>query len=233
MGQKVNPKSLRIGNIYTWDSKWFAEKKKYPRLLEQDVLIKDFLNKKLRDAVLEKIEIDRSPGVLTLTIFAAKPGIIIGRGGAGVEDLKKELKFKILNKKSIIDIGKINLNINIKEVSKPNLSAPVVMHGMIADLEKRIPFRRVMKQALFRIEKGGAEGAKVIIGGRLNGAEIARSEALSFGKIPLHTFRADIDYAQGIARTIYGAIGVKVWIYRGEIFRDGKGAAKNNKPKSK
>ncbi len=233
MGHKVNPKSLRLGNIYTWTSKWFSDKQKYPRLLEQDTLIKNYVNKKLRDAIIEKIEIERSPGNVTITIYSAKPGIIIGRGGAGIEELKKELQSKILNKKSIVDIGKYNLNINIKEVPKPNLSAPVIMSGMIADLEKRIPYRRVLKQGLFKIEKAGAKGGKVMVSGRLNGAEIARTEMMTFGKIPLHTLRADIDYAQGIARTIYGAIGVKVWIYKGEVFGEEKKQENTNKGNSK
>lgn len=218
MGHKVNPKSFRIGNIYTWNSKWFANKKKYSKLLRQDILIKNFLRKKLRESLLETIEIERSPTVLDITIYAAKPGMIIGRAGAGIEELKKGLKNTILNKKSIADIGRVTMNINIKEVAKPHLSSPVIAQMVISDLEKRIPYRRAVKGALGKIERSGAQGAKIIVSGRLNGAEIARSETLSFGKIPLHTLRANIDYFGGVARTIYGVIGVKVWIYKGEVF---------------
>ncbi|MDD5043593.1 MAG: 30S ribosomal protein S3 [Patescibacteria group bacterium] len=218
MGHKVNPKSLRLGTIYTWNSKWFSDKKNYRKLLRQDVLIRDFLRERLKEASVEDVMIERNPSSITITIFVAKPGIVIGRGGSGIEDLKKELKKKIINKKSIADVGKVVININIKEVKNPNLSAPVVLRSMVADLEKRIPFRRVMKQAIGRVEKAGAIGVKVTVSGRLNGAEIARTETLSVGKIPLHTIRADIDYASDIAQTIYGVIGVKVWICKGEIF---------------
>lgn len=212
MGNKAHPKGLRIAKIYTWDSKWFLEKKDYALSLRQDILIREFLKNKLKEAGVDNINIERSANSITIIIKAAKPGIIIGRSGIGAEDLKKEVKNFFLDPKT-------NLNLNILELERSGLSAAVVLQGMIADIEKRIPFRRVMKSAIGRVEKAGAKGIKVTVSGRLNGAEIARSETLSSGKIPLHTLRADIDYAQGPAHTIYGAIGVKIWIYKGEIFK--------------
>ena len=211
MGQKVHPKIFRIGELYSWDSKWFA-RRDYAKFLQQDISIKKFLKQELKDAAVAQIEIERSATVITVIIHSAKPGIIIGRGGKGVDDLKNKVVKKFLDSKS-------SLNINIKEVSNPNLSAELVLQAMVADIEKRIPYRRVMKQAIGRVERTEAKGVKVIVAGRLNGAEIARSETLTSGNLPLHTLRADIDYARGTARTTYGAIGVKVWIYKGEIFK--------------
>ncbi|MDP3244420.1 MAG: 30S ribosomal protein S3 [bacterium] len=212
MGHKVHPTVFRLGNIYTWPSHWFARRNNYARLLKQDVEIREFLREELKEAGFAKVEIERGVNALTLTIHAAKPGFIIGRGGSGVEELKKNLKKKFLKKEI--------LNLNIQEVEKPSLSAPVVLQTMIADLEKRIPFRRVLKQSLERLGKAGAQGGRVWAAGRLNGAEIARTEVLAFGKLPLHNLRADIDYAFGEAHTIYGKLGVKIWIYKGEIFKD-------------
>lgn len=211
MGHKVHPTILRIGQIYSWPSRWFARKNVYPKILRQDVEIRSFLRSRLKDAGFEKVLIERGINEITLTVYAAKPGFIIGRGGAGIEELKNLLKKKFLKKND-------KLNLNIQEVERPLLSSPVVLLGMIADLEKRLPFRRVLKQALDKMEKAGALGGRVWVAGRLNGAEIARRESLSFGKIPLQNLRADIDYAFGEAQTIYGKLGVKVWIYKGEIF---------------
>lgn len=212
MGQKVNPKIFRTGEsqIYTWNSKWFA-KKDYVARLRQDVGIRDFVKKTLKDAAVAKIEIERTANAVTIIIHSAKPGLIIGRAGTGIEDLRKKIKDKFLDKKSA-------LNLNVQEVSSPSLSSEIVLQGIIADIEKRVPFRRVMKQTISRVERAGAKGVKVIVSGRLDGAEIAREETLSWGKIPLHTLRADIDYASGPAFTIYGAVGIKVWIYKGEVF---------------
>ena len=219
MGQKVHPKIFRIGELYGWSSKWFS-RKDYARLLQQDITIKKFLKKELKEAAVANIEIERSPAAITIVIYSAKPGVIIGRGGQGIEELKKKIKKQFLDQKS-------SLNINIQEVTEPNLSAELIVQAMTADLEKRFPFRRVMKQAISRVEKANAKGVKIIVAGRLNGAEIARSEMLTSGSLPLHTLRADIDYSRGVARTTYGAIGVKVWIYKGEIFR--KKEEENNK----
>ena len=213
MGQKVHPKIFRTGQsqIYTWNSKWFA-KKDYALRLKQDVLLRDFVKKALILAAVAKVEIERTANAVTVIIHSAKPGLIIGHAGTGIEDLKKKLKEKFLDKKTV-------LNLNVQEVQNPSLSADIVLQAMIADIEKRIPFRRVMKQTISRVERGGAKGVRVVVSGRLDGAEIARDETLSWGKIPLHTLRADIDYASEAAFTIYGAIGIKVWIYRGEIFK--------------
>ncbi|MDX9893132.1 MAG: 30S ribosomal protein S3 [Patescibacteria group bacterium] len=211
MGQKVHPKAFRLGELYSWDSKWFS-RQNYAKFLQEDLTIKKFLKRELKEASVARVEIERTPAATTIIIHSAKPGIIIGRGGQGVEDLKKKIKAKSLAPKA-------SLNINIQEVANPNICAELVLQSMIADIEKRMPFRRVMKQAIARVSKTDAKGIKVIISGRLNGAEIARSETLTTGSLPLHTLRADIDYARGVARTTYGAIGIKVWIYKGEVFK--------------
>jgi small subunit ribosomal protein S3 len=217
MGQKVNPKAIRIGINRTWDSKWFS-KGNFSRFLKQDVILRKYIKTKLRDAGVAKIEIERSAEKINIIIYAVRPGVIIGRSGVGIEELKTELQKRIFNKSETAIPGKTSLNINIMEVDRPNLNAQVVLDLMINDLEKRIPFRRIMKQAISKVMRAGAKGVKVIVSGRLNGAEIAREEALFEGMIPLHTLRADIDYARGAAQTIYGKIGVKVWIYKGEVF---------------
>jgi len=226
MGQKVNPKIFRIGIVNTWDSKWFANKKNYSNLLKQDTQIKKFLKDALKGAALDKVEIERSQGTIKIIIYSGKPGIVIGRSGAGAEQLKNDIEKKILNK--MPEIKKVSIDLSIQEVKHHSLSANIVLQYIIEDLEKRIPFRRAVKQAISKVEKAGALGVKVIVGGRLNGAEIARSEKFTSGKIPLHTLRADIDYSRGAARTIYGAIGIKVWIYKGEIFTKKQ---ENNKAK--
>ena len=217
MGQKVNPKIFRIAVIETWNSKWFATKN-YPQLLREDILIRKFLQKKLRDAWVAKIEIERSEKSLTVIIYAAKPGLIIGRGGAGIEELKKEIKEKFLREPKTGKFTTDNLNLNIYEVEKPNLSAAILVQQVVTDLEKRMPFRRAVKSAVARAEKAGALGVKIIVSGRLNGSEIARDETSFSGKIPLQTLRAEIDYAYNAAQTIYGKIGVKAWVYKGEVF---------------
>jgi len=213
MGQKVHPKIFRIGIIYTWPSKWFGDKDSFAEKVKQDVCIRKYITKKMREAGVDRIEIERNAQKITVAVYTAKPGLVIGRGGTGAEDLKKDIKKRFLPK---FRLGDINLNIN--EVDRPNLSSQVVLQSMVLEIEKRMPFKRVMKQAVQRVQRAGALGVKVVVKGRLNGAEIARSEKIVVGKIPLHTLRADISYARGVARTTYGAIGIKVWIYRGEIF---------------
>lgn len=213
MGQKVNPKIFRIGITRTWDSKWFATGKAYADSLEQDTKVRTFLIKELREAGIDRVEIERNQKKISVGIFTAKPGLIIGRGGAGAEDLKKKIHARFLKNYKISDI-----TLNITEVDRPNLSAQILAQSMALEIEKRMPFRRVMKQAINRVERAGALGVKVGIKGRLNGAEIARSEVLTSGSIPLHTMRADIDFALTTAATTYGAIGIKVWIYKGEVF---------------
>lgn len=221
MGHKVNPKVFRLGISQSSPSKWFARSKnELINFLRQDIQIRKFLQKKLKEAHLERIEIERTGKAVIITIIAARPGLIIGRGGAGIEELRKELVKKFLTTQSV--------KVNIQEVANPNLSSAVVLQGMIADIEKRIPFRRVMKQTIERVRKAGALGVKVRMSGRLNGVEIARTEILADGKVPLHTLRANIDYSRGAAHTTYGAIGLNVWIYKGEVFEDKEAKSKNS-----
>jgi small subunit ribosomal protein S3 len=218
MGQKVHPKIFRMNINKTWDSKWFAEPKFFAEFLKQDVQIRRFIFKKLTAASIARVDIERSANVITINIHAGKPGVIIGRGGQGVEDLKKEIHNKFLKDAFSRQKGLKAINLNIMEVSKPGLDSMLVLQSIAADIEKRVSFRRSIKQALGRVEKAGAQGVKIIVAGRLDGAEIAREEMVFSGKIPLHTLRADIDYARGAAQTIYGKIGIKVWIYKGEVF---------------
>ncbi len=212
---------MRLGVTKTWPSIWFESGSNYIKNIQQDIVIRKHLIKTMREAGIDRVEIIRSLNKITIDIWTGKPGLIIGRGGNGVEDLKKKIHDKFLRN---FRMGEINLN--IKEVSRPQLSAQIAVQATIMDLEKRMPFRKVMKQLIGRVERGGALGVKVVISGRLNGAEIARTEKLVSGKVPLQTLRADINYARGVAHTSYGAIGIKVWIYKGEVFekeKDGKG----------
>ncbi|PWB38424.1 MAG: 30S ribosomal protein S3 [Parcubacteria group bacterium] len=210
MGKKVNPRIFRMGQSERWRSRWYAGRD-FAAFLQQDVTIRRFLNRELREAGVDRIEIERSRGEITINVSAAKPGFIIGRAGSGIEDLKKKLQAKFLGKK-------MKLSVNITEVSVPSLSASVIVEAIRADIEKRIPFRRVMKQNIDKVMKAGAKGVKIMVGGRLNGAEISRSEKLVQGSVPLQTIRAEIDYSRGVANTVYGVIGIKVWIYKGEYF---------------
>jgi len=213
MGQKVHPKIFRTGIIYSWPSKWFSDRGSFAEKVKQDTCIRKYITKKMREAGVDRVDIERSAHKIVVAVYTAKPGLVIGRGGTGADDLKKDIKSRFLPK---YRLGDINLNIN--EVDRPSLSSQIVMQSMIMELEKRMPFKRVMKQAVQRTQRAGALGVKVMVKGRLGGAEIARSEKIVSGKIPLHTLRADISYSRGVASTTYGAIGVKVWIYRGEIF---------------
>ncbi|MFA4818804.1 MAG: 30S ribosomal protein S3 [Patescibacteria group bacterium] len=221
MGQKVHPKIFRIGTVYGWKSKWFSARN-YRQQLEVDVRLRRWLKTKLRGTSVAQLEVERGANNLTVTIQTAKPGLVIGRGGAQVEELKKEIKQKFLTDKQ-------SLQLNIQEVSNPMLSAEIVAENMAMELERRLPFRRVMKVAMDQVMKAGALGVKVMVGGRLNGAEIARTEKLSTGKVPLHTIRAEIDYARTGARTTYGVIGIKVWINKGEGASKSPVAANNNR----
>jgi small subunit ribosomal protein S3 len=215
MGQKVHPKAFRLGVINTWSSKWYASprNRSYQAQLRNDVMMREWLMKELKESAVDHVDVERSPSSVSVVIHTAKPGFIIGRAGAGAEELKKKLLVKFFPKNT-----KTNIKMNIMEITRPNLSAAIVLQGMAADIEKRMPFRRVLKMAIERVTKAGALGVKVMVSGRLNGAEIARREMLSSGSVPLQNLRADIDYAQGFAQTIFGAIGIKVWIYRGEVF---------------
>lgn len=210
MGHKVHPKIFRILGIQTWNSKWFSEKN-YKKYLEQDIKMRKFLSEHLKKSMVGKVEIERSANNIKIIIYTARPGLIIGRGGQGAEELRKIIQGKFLDKIS-------NLELSIQEVKSPNLCAQIVLQGMIEETEKRMPYRRVMKQAMEHVKKAGAEGVKTIMSGRLDGVEIARRETLSWGKVPLHTLRADIDYSRGKAQTLYGAVGIKVWIYKGLKF---------------
>jgi len=216
MGQKVHPTIFRIGTIYESNSKWYASRQDYAKYLQQDTEIRKLLMKKFVEAGVSWVEIKRSPKDVEIIIHTSRPGIIIGRGGASVEELKKEIKQTYFGSK------KIKVNINIQEVAKPDLDAQLIMQGIAQQLEKRVPFRKAVKRSIEQVKRAGAKGVKVIVGGRLNGAEIARSESFSDGNLPLQTIRADIDYSRGAAQTIYGKIGIKVWIYKGEIFSKDK-----------
>ncbi|HBA36975.1 TPA: 30S ribosomal protein S3 [Candidatus Falkowbacteria bacterium] len=219
MGKKVNPKIFRMGVTKTWPSLWFERGDKYVQNIKQDVGIRKYMVREFKEAGIDQTEIIRSINKIEINVATAKPGLIIGRGGNGAEELKKKLHDKFLRN---FRLGEINLN--IKEANRPNLSAQIVVQSMILEIEKRMPFRKVMKQALAKVERAGALGAKIMMAGRLNGAEIARDEKLVWGKVPLQTLRADIDYARGAAHTTYGAVGIKVWVYKGEVFEKDKTA---------
>lgn len=210
MGHKVHPKIHRTQVIYTWDSKWFS-KKNYSQFAEQDIKIREFLVKKFKDANIDAISVERGAKDMTITILAAKPGFIIGRGGKGIDEIRKEIERKFLKMS-------LKVKLNVREVKSPALSAAVVAQTIASDVERRIPFRRVMKQSIDRVMKAGAKGVKIVMSGRLNGVEIARRETLSAGKVPLITLRSDVDYFFVEANTIYGVIGIKVWVYHGEVF---------------
>jgi small subunit ribosomal protein S3 len=213
MGKKINPKVFRLPITKAWQSKWFSVGKNYAKNVEQDLQVRRWLTKELREAGIDRVEVERTAKKINIGIYTAKPGLIIGRGGSGIEDLKKKVHAKFLK-----NVRPGDINLNVFEVERPNLSSQIVLQSMALDIEKRMPFRKVMKQTIGRVERAGAEGVKITVSGRLNGAEIARAETLTSGKVPLHTLRANIDYTRGVASTIYGAIGIKVWIYKGEIF---------------
>ncbi len=206
MGQKVNPKGLRVGVIKGWDSRWYA-RKEYQDYLLEDHKIREYLKKKLYASGISRIEIERAANRVKVNIFTAKPGLVIGRGGQEVENLKNQLE-NMTSKK---------VNVYINEVKRPDTDAQLVAESVAASLEKRIGFRRAIKQSVARSMRTGIGGIKLMVSGRLGGAEIARTEWHSEGKVPLHTLRADIDYGFAEANTTYGKIGVKCWIYKGEI----------------
>jgi len=214
MAHTVHPKVFRIKESSDWNSRWL-EKKKFPQYLEEDFKIRTFLKEKLGKTGIEKIEIERFPGKLNIIISSARPGLIIGRGGEGVEELKRVLENKILRHRQ----GKKETRIEIREVKNPWLSAPLSAQWVAQQIEKRISFRRALKQVMDKIiTQKGVEGCRVEVAGRLDGREIARTEWLKKGKLPRQTIRADIDYAQEEARCTYGTIGIKVWIYKGQKF---------------
>jgi len=206
VGQKVNPVGLRVGIIRDWESKWFAGKD-YADLLHEDLKVREYITKRLSDASVSKVEIERAANRLNVTIHTAKPGMVIGKGGTEVEALRKALN-SLTGKR---------VHINILEIKRADMDAKLVAENIARQLENRVSFRRAQKQAIQRSMRAGAKGIKTMVSGRLGGADIARSESYSEGTVPLHTLRADIDYATAEADTTYGKLGVKVWIYRGEI----------------
>ncbi len=215
MGQKVNPHGLRVGVIKGWDSKWYAGKD-YEKFLLEDIKIREFIKEKLFLSGISKVEIERASNKARISIHTAKPGMVIGRQGSNIELLKSDLK----------KMTESAIEINIVEVKTPDMDATLVAENIASQLERRIAFRRAMKQCVGRTMRMGAKGIKITCGGRLGGAEIARSESYREGSIPLHTLRADIDYGTAEAHTTYGRIGIKVWIYKGEVLPESKEAAK-------
>jgi len=211
MGHKVHPTIYRIPHMYGWDSKWFAKKGQMPVMLEQDDKIRKYLMTKLKEAGIDAIGIERNAKEMKIIILAGKPGVIIGRGGKGLEEVRKHIERQVLQ-------FKLKVDINVQEVRQSALSASIVAQNIANETERRMPFRRVMKQTIERVMNAGAKGVKICMAGRLNGVEIARTEKLSAGKMSLITLRSDVDYSLVEANTIYGKIGIKVWIYKGEAF---------------
>lgn len=211
MGQKVHPTGIRLGIVKDWTSKWYADSKTYSEYVFMDHKLRAFIKKKLKDASVSSITIERPAKKVNITIHTARPGIVIGKKGEDIEKLRSEVA-------SITGMHINDVRINISEIRKPELDAQLVAEGIAQQLERRVMFRRAMKRSVTNTMRVGAEGIKVKVGGRLNGAEIARSEWYREGRVPLHTLRADIDYGTAEAHTTYGVIGVKVWIFKGEVF---------------
>jgi small subunit ribosomal protein S3 len=211
MGQKVHPTGIRLGIVKDWTSKWYADSKLFPEYVRSDYKLRSYIKRKLKDASVSRIMIERPAKKANITIFTARPGIVIGKKGEDIEKLRMEVA-------KMIDMQLVDVHIKINEVRKPELDAQLVAEGIAQQLERRVMFRRAMKRAVTNTMRVGAEGVKVKVAGRLNGAEIARSEWYHEGRVPLHTLRADIDYGLAEAQTTYGVIGVKVWIFKGEVF---------------
>lgn len=207
MGQKVHPIGFRVGIIRTWDSRWFAGKKDFPQLLKEDFTLRRYIRNRLRHAAISRIGIERAPNRVTIDIYTARPGVVIGRRGVEVDRLKEELQY--LTGKEVV--------LNVQEIRRPELDALLVAENIARQLEGRVSFRRAMKKAVASAMRAGAEGIKIRCSGRLGGVEIARTHEEKEGRVPLHTLRADIDFARATAYTIYGTIGVKVWIFKGEV----------------
>jgi small subunit ribosomal protein S3 len=220
LGQKVNPTSLRLGIIKTWDSRWFADKKDYGQRLQEDFKVRKYLKKRLFHAGISKIEIERSSKRIKIRIFTSRPGIVIGKKGAEIALIKQEVS-KLISKQEVV--------IDIQEVRKPELDAQLISENVAAQLEKRVAFRRAMKRSVSSAMRLGAEGVKIICSGRLGGAEMARTEWYKEGRIPLHTLRADIDYGITQAQTTYGIIGIKVFLFKGEVLKKDKNLAEVEK----
>jgi small subunit ribosomal protein S3 len=211
MGQKVNPLGIRLGITRDWVSKWYAGKRQFPVLVHTDFRVREFLKKKLADASVSRVLIERAAKKVSITIQTARPGIVIGKKGEDIEKLRADTA-------RMLGMPMLDVRLNIAEIRKPELDSQLVAEGIAQQIEKRVMFRRAMKRAVMSTMRSGALGVKVRLSGRLNGSEIARTEWVREGRIPLHTFRADIDYGLAEARTTYGVIGVKVWIFKGEVF---------------
>ena len=212
MGQKTHPRGFRLGIVKPWKSRWYADRT-FAVLLKEDETIRRYLHRRLSHAALSEVEIERKPQKIVVTLHTARPGVVIGKQGAEVDKLRDELAH----------LTKSEVSINVEEVKRPEVEAQLVADGIAHQLQQRISFRRAMKRAVQSAMRSGAEGIRVKVGGRLGGAEIARTEGYHEGRVPLHTLRADIDYAQSTARTTYGTIGVKVWIFKGEVVEDRRG----------
>jgi small subunit ribosomal protein S3 len=212
MGQKVNPIGIRLGITREWTSKWYASTKNFPAHVYADHLVRQFLKKRLVEASVSRIQIERAARRVNITIHTARPGIVIGKKGEDIEKLRGQVS-------RLMEMPVANVRINIAEIRKPELDAQLVADGIAQQLERRVMFRRAMKRAVTNTMRIGALGIKVRVSGRLNGSEIARTESYREGRVPLHTFRADIDYGLAEARTTYGVIGVKIWIFKGEVFK--------------
>ncbi len=211
MGQKVHPTGFRLGIATDWTSKWYADSRQFADFLDEDLKIRDFLKKKLAQAAVSRIQISRPAKSVAVTIHTARPGIIIGKKGEDIERLRIEVA-------QLVSVHINNVKINIEEIRKPELDAQLVAEGIASQLERRVMFRRAMRRSVTNAMRIGAEGIKINVSGRLNGAEIARNEWYREGRVPLHTLRADVDYGFAEALTTYGILGVKVWIYKGEVF---------------
>lgn len=211
MGQKVHPKGFRLGTLDTWVSRWFVPRDHH-RYIGEDIQIRKFVKKRLHQAGISRVEIERAAARAKINIFSAKPGLVIGKKGKDIEDLRKELR----------NLVKRDVTINIIEARKADMDAQLVAENIAFQLERRVAFRRAMKEAVTRAQRMGAEGVKVMVAGRLNGAEIARTEKHREGRVPLHTLRAEIDYGTAEAHTTYGVIGIKVWIFKGERYAEGE-----------
>ncbi|CAN1209937.1 30S ribosomal protein S3 [Tumidithrix helvetica PCC 7403] len=217
MGQKIHPTGLRLGITQPHLSRWFADPNRYPTLIAEDYQIRSYIEKTLNNAGIADILIDRKADQVDLEIRTARPGVVVGRGGSGIEQLRQGLVKHLTQAGSLAKSGTSQIRINVVEVARVDAEAPLIAEYIAQQIERRVSFRRVVRQAIQRAQRAGVEGIKVQIGGRLNGAEIARTEWVREGRVPLHTLRADIDYSYKTAQTIYGVIGIKVWIFKGEI----------------
>ena len=218
MGQKVNPIGIRLGITRDWTSKWYANTRTFPGYVHQDWQVRDFLKKKLSEASVSRIHIERAARKANITILTARPGVVIGKKGEDIERLRLEVA-------KLMGMPVADVRINISEIRKPEIDAQLVAEGIAQQIERRVMFRRAMKRAVMNTMRSGALGVKVRVSGRLNGSEIARTEVYREGRVPLHTFRAEIDYGLAESKTTYGVIGVKVWIFKGEVFDESEAPA--------